>query len=293
MLARMLDEAGIKYGKINVTDEEFNAYRDLSPKQIAEKYAKDHLLKDIGKVFNFITYVYELNQKGEYTGQFREKMEEMGLDIKYYLFIFRYASDGLIKVVGQRAQTTWTWLPKRAPQFEDAQFYYSKVNVIRSYKLSYIHRNIINEDPTLDHETVVSKFKLTSPDDILAAKFKVHGILSNIKSRMKNKNKNKQEEHNTITSVEYRSVPKPIELNVPVQTVKVDEIVKEDKEKGKGTSEQYTAMKGQLFLACQKVEMYKGIIQNQEEHIASIEAEMLSWYTKYHKLKKKYKKIES
>lgn len=265
-LFKALQENGHAYtGKISITDTEYDAYRDLSPRQMAEKYAKSHSLNEKGKVLSFLKEVYRRNVKGEYGLNAKEKLEELDLEVKAYLFYFRYGK-GLIMVEGERRMTEYKWLPETMPIFSEAEKVYNEVETMRKTKLTYKETEIVFANLDKTWEEIVKLIPLRKEISAIGMMYKVKESYGRKVSR-EGQLKNEKSKPVIFSTVVKREIPETI---APVAGV--NEETKKSTEIGLRCD---CNAESTLFLLNEKLELQFKIIKNQEIYIKKLENQII------------------
>lgn len=153
-LYQALKDAGFFYsGKINLTEEEFNSYKDLSPKEMAQKYATAHALAEKSKIFFFIKRLEEDTVKGVKTFKLRESIIEAKLRQAEYMWAFQnhpdmFKIDGVNNYVNRR----YLWVRDSKPIFSDAEVMYNYAHALKDFKLNPKMKAYVKENCELSFE---------------------------------------------------------------------------------------------------------------------------------------------
>ena len=201
-LFKALQDKGFKYfGKLEITDELFDSYHDLSPKSMADKYAFQFKLREKNNVLSLLQEIYKNNLKGIYCWNVGISLDKLNLSGIEYPFYFRNQND-FVECRGERKKTEYHWIKKEAPLFSDAEKVFEELVEMKKFSLNNSEFNFICKHLDLTEEEIYKSM----PDKREMIKrlpylFKIRTTLRNQKSKEVLKEKPKE---NLVTSVEIK-----------------------------------------------------------------------------------------
>lgn len=278
VLYNALKEKGFKYpGKIHFTDEEFDAYKDLSPKEMAEKYIVQHNLVEKRNLLIVLREIHRVNQEGKYSYNMRQKMEELNLSFKHYFFLFRNAETGLT-MQGEKLGTRYIWTKKEAPIMSDAEEIYEEQEKMRKFRFEY--KEIKYVEAHIDKEPMEIVENLKKKKDIyeLGALFQI----STLKIRKKSMEKQKEMKAKQKVTFEKEIARKPAQQMGSEQIKSKDQMVNEAAGIEKRDiftpqmlqNEKSCQSEGMMFIYMQKSEMFQRLAMQVEGFNKRLEAKI-------------------
>ena len=149
-LYKALLDSGFNYtGKINLTDDEINTYRDLSPKAMVEQFTKRNKLAEKSRVLELFLKIYNVNQKNVFKIGLAEVLKNLRFDYTGYLFFIKFSNNRFISVEGEHQKTEYLWLLDTMPIFEDAEEFYNDITKMYKYKLEAEAKKYVEENKQL------------------------------------------------------------------------------------------------------------------------------------------------
>lgn len=269
ILQKALLAKGISYtGKITLTNEEINTYRDLSPKAMADNYSVTHNLEEKNKILKILKEIYKLNMQNVFHFATKDRLEEYDLDYSKYLFIFRHLNI-FLSVDGQKAQTIYTWKKDSQPIFSDAAIIYDEYLKIKEFKLSPEQKDVIDKINTIDEQEIYNVLQ-TSDNHTMALKYHIREYLRYLKA--------KQRKIDNPPKKKVKELP-PIEISRKLPVVenkvfnKIEEImIQEEKEKEKIKNDPGDRI---LFILHKKLKLYKQLLKNEHKYSKYLEKLLL------------------
>lgn len=266
LLYKALMDSGFKYhGKLNITDEDFNSFKDLSPKQMAVVYAEKYNIEDKNKIFQILKEIYSLNTKKIFYYSLSKNLKQRILS-EYYYFIFHNCVPSLLTITGKMKSLMYLWVPDRSPVFSDAELIYSIFKNSSSYLLTQQQMEFAEANYKLDWKVLFDLYNQSFPvekENFNQIKFSFYRHLITYKHKMYLREYNKAPKRITYSTEIKRFpplAPEPTADQTPPPETKNGE-----------PSDKPDNSPGILFLLEKRMKMYSRIIKNQKAHIKQLE----------------------
>ena len=187
-LHKALKDAGFFYtGLISLTDEEFNSYKGLSPKAMAEKYATAHAIAEKSKIFTFMRQLYDDTIKGQKTFKLRESIIQAKLLQNEYMWAFQNCPK-FFQVQGINSNRQYVWVKDSKPIFSDANIIYDFVKKLVDFKLTQAFKTYIRENIELGFDNINATL---NPSDDCFLHFKIKFYINSVNTQISTKKKPK------------------------------------------------------------------------------------------------------
>lgn len=269
-----LKAAGFYYtGRIEVSEEEFNSFKDLSPKSMAEAYAKAHDLVEKSKIFYIFKKLYEDTQAGQKTFKLREHIIKEKMRQNEYMHAFQNTPE-LFRIEGSANATNrqYIWVKENKPVFSDVDVIYNFVTELTKLKLTNKVKDYIKENSEIGFDELNMTL---NPSNEPKLAFKIRFYFNSVNSQKSQKSKPKA----PITfDREISRSPKEIVVEVSQE--------KEEEKKSEGMfsfaevekrlmSSIESALLYQKLLNKSLEEYYKAKFDAQEKYIEALQEQML------------------
>ena len=150
-LTEALKKAGYRnFGKLNNLEELYDQYKNLSPREMADQYAKEHDLERMNRAYRMLREIYD--HPGEFTS-LQNKSGEYGLP---YAYVAEAVKDYTpVEMTGSGITTKYHWVSPEPPSFNSAVDFINLVDQFKNFKhddsvKSEIKEAVENEIPRED-----------------------------------------------------------------------------------------------------------------------------------------------
>lgn len=260
-------------GKVNLTDDEVDSMKEMSPKEMATWWGNKHDLKPKNKILLVFQEIFRRNQDGKQNYPASQRLSELELDSKLFFFLFRIGATPLFSIIGERSGTKYIWKkPNTPPIFSDAEDFYNTYLDLKKYRLNAKQRLLVDRNSEKDIEAQLQILNITDEKEIEFARFRLLEIKGRQANRERKEGREEPKKDHIITSCETRTI-----LNQMNGLMK-QEIDQEDVQESKQeidleiliptNGEKYESKngKGELFILNERLKLYKAINKNLEKH---------------------------
>lgn len=276
-LYQALKSAGYIYtGRINLTDEEYDSYKNSSPKEMADKFAKAHNLAEKTKIFYIFRKLYEDTKSGQKTFKLREYILKEKMQQNEYMYAFMNTPELFVVENASSTHRQYVWARPDAPIFSDADIIFDFVKGINDLKLNTKIKNYIRDNIELSNDELNATL---NPGNELKLAFKIKAYHNATKGAL-----NQKKKPAPIITFDRELARSPRDLNVIEKVLTFEEEVKEDCPKDNFTlAEANTRLVTSLdsALMYQKLlnnaleEYYKAKFEAQEKYIDALQGQCL------------------
>lgn len=274
-----LNMAGYRYiGKIDTSKFDMDEWKNLSPKEMAQRYAQNENLPVKTHILEVIKSIYASNQRGVYNIGLRTLMTDHNLDYGHYIYPLMHC--GMIKKQGELNGSTYKWLLQDKPLFSHAEAIFDLFTRMKSHKLTLEQEDFIEGHTHLGLKAIQDVMNPQSDPLMQYQVFRRYNILMQKQSKQ-----NKKQQKLILTRELSRQ-----QVNNPMQQTQLAD----DQLSGEGGQEQAGDIKesqkpkdslagtlntdypGELYvrLANKRIKMYKLIIEQQDKHLRMLEKEL-------------------
>lgn len=273
-----LNMAGYRYiGKIDTSKFNMDEWKNLSPKEMAQRYALNENLPVKTRMLEVLKSIYASNQRGVYNIGLRTLLTDHDLDYGHYIYPFMFC--GMIKKEGTLSSTTYEWIPKDKPLFSHAEQIYDLYQRMKAHRLTPEQEDFIGSHIPLGLKAIQDVINPGQDPLVQYQIFRRYNILM-----QKHSKEQKKQQRKVLTRELSRQAPdnpmQQIELKdqAPGQGAEepVDEIKQMQQPREKPREPLNTDYPGDLYvhLANKRIRMYKRIIEQQDKHLRMLEKEL-------------------
>ena len=138
---------------IELTEEEFDSYKDLSPTQMVNKIIQEKNLKPKTNILKILKSIFDVNQKGEFKFPLYNSLNDISLYPQLYMHAFKNIPE-LISVEGEGVSRVYLWKKNSVPTFADAEDIYNLAEMILNYKVIPAQAKVIEDYINVDFSKI-------------------------------------------------------------------------------------------------------------------------------------------
>lgn len=258
-----LKKANYKYfGKIEDMDSLYNEMKDLSSKEMVDRYAERYHLREISIFHSLITDIFSKKK-------ISLRVDADTFKINYSAAKAALEGSGYIKITGARRNTKYIWVKEEKPTFSHAKEITNLYNVIMNYKTTDEERESLRA--VVENGEDIKEY-LNKQNYSIAQYTKLFVWGTNLKSKLKREGK--AAKHKVTEAVQRQTIKKFNEQRAAVSEATVkepeQEIQSQDEEEPISNIPREQLLIEEIKMMRMEIDYLKGINKQQRKYIEQL-----------------------